>query len=80
MATITTKCGDCGWTYPTRLLNPMRSNDGTTPAICGICALARKNRIHGTSFETFSGDFAEQLRLEALEWRRRNPDMAGVSS
>jgi hypothetical protein len=72
---MTTKCERCHWTYPIRLLSAMKTSKGDTGEICGICALALKNEVHGTHDEHFNGQWAEHLRMEAISWRRRHPDM-----
>jgi len=71
------KCGRCGVEYPPEILSPMIGALITSP-VCGICALAMRNAIHGDNRQQFSeGSHAEWNRLEALDWRERLA--AGVS-
>ena len=56
------KCNDCKVDYPAHLLSAR---------ICGICALARKNSIHGSNFTEFGGEIAEEMRQGAIGWRKK---------
>lgn len=71
----TTACERCKWRYPARLLSSMTTSKGDTGEICGICALAVSNEVHGIQRTEFTGQWAEHLRQEAIEWRKRHPDM-----
>lgn len=62
------RCEGCQHEYPPNLVQPFMSN-GPTKFLCGICALAEKNRIHGTSDTSFFGGEAERQRLAAIRWR-----------
>lgn len=77
---FTTQCERCHWRYPTRLLSPMQTSKGATGDICGICALAVSNEVHGITREKFTGQYAEHLRQEAIQWRERHPDLAPAPS
>lgn len=67
------KCSRCHWDYPSQILSPFISSAGNRQNCCGICALELKNEIHGTRWEHFDGSIAEQMRLEAVQWRKRHP-------
>lgn len=71
-------CGHCFLPYPDELLTPMMTTDGYTPPICGICALALKNQIHGTHLTQFIGEQAEEMRRRAWRWRNRHPNAQPV--
>ena len=62
------KCSDCKIDYPSDLVQPFIYYDSVVD-VCGICALARKNALHGTHFTEFTGEMAEYLRLEAVRYR-----------
>jgi hypothetical protein len=59
------KCKICKIEYPDEIL----SN-----GICGICALELTNKIHGTNRTSFNGEMAEDLRLQAIAWRKKYKD------
>ncbi len=58
-------------------LNPVIGGEVTAP-ICGCCALAIVNEIHGTRMKAFHGELAEDARQAALEWRRANPKIVSA--
>ena len=64
-------CGDCNFPYPVGLLSPVTGTEGTSPPICGVCALDRMNAAHGTKFTRFQGETAEQFRIAAHLWREK---------
>lgn len=68
-------CGGCRWRYPSELLAPYVSN-GKTLLRCGICALEESNRLHGIRRTTFGGGMAEDMRLDAIDWREGHRDSA----
>lgn len=68
-----TACPHCAWKYPNELLMPVVGSD-PTPPICGICALAHTNKIHGAARTQFQGTVAEEYRLDAIDWRRVHPE------
>ena len=39
--------------------------------LCGICALAAKNAVHGTNFKKFNGEITESLRQRAIAFRKK---------
>ena len=67
-------CPRCAWPYPTDLLVPMFiGGSGYTAPVCGVCALDLTNAVHGTRLVAFQGEIAEDMRQQALAWRRRHP-------
>jgi hypothetical protein len=66
------KCSDCGWTYPDGYVNPFVSSKGNE-MLCGICALAASNELHGTHWKQFGGETAEDARQDAVAYRELNP-------
>lgn len=69
-----TKCTQCNWKYPDELLNPLMTNKGYIPDVCGICALQISNMMMGEKRKTFNGETAEDLRQQAIEWRLKHAD------
>ena len=67
-----TKCGHCKVKYPDELLSPMFTNKGITEDVCGICALALSNEALGINRKEFNGEIAEQMRLDAIEFRKKH--------
>lgn len=68
------RCDECDWDYPESLLSSMTiGNLGVTQPICGPCALELANTIMGFERTSFSGEIAEKMRLDALEWRKSYP-------
>lgn len=67
-------CKGCDWDYPEEMLSRIFSNEGHTDPLCGICALAYINRVHGTRRKSFHGEQAESHRREALAWRTKHPE------
>lgn len=71
------KCEDCGIDFPDHLVHVMHvgeKRDNATPVglLCPICALKKRNLIHNLPADTpFSGEQAEALRQEALEFVRK---------
>ena len=61
----------CNVIYPNELVSPLGGN--VRGNVCGICALAVSNSISSRSMKRkkFDGEIAEQLRLKAIEWRKR---------
>jgi hypothetical protein len=66
-----TGCTRCGTRYPDRLVTPMMINSAYT-MVCGVCALELSNQIHGTNRRKFTGEQAEQLRLDTVAWRKKH--------
>jgi hypothetical protein len=64
------KCQKCEIDYPFWYISTMSSNEGTQE-LCGICALAESNRIHGADRKKFDGTRAEELRKLAIAWRKK---------
>ena len=64
------KCTQCRWEYPDELLQPLQTGEGVIGQMCGICALAWVNEMHGLKREKFDGENAEDLRLRAIQWRK----------
>jgi hypothetical protein len=65
-----TKCGNCKIKYPDELLSPGMGL-GTSDSMCGICALELSNKMLGINRTEFTGEIAEQMRLDAIEWRKK---------
>lgn len=65
----TATCHDCQIEYPDELVVPYFDGQTYTP-VCGICALARVNKLHGTQTRRFHGQAADALRLAAIRFRR----------
>lgn len=66
------KCTSCQWEYPDHLLNPLMTSHGMVGQVCGICALAISNDMLGIKRKKFDGENAEELRLEAVAWRKKH--------
>jgi hypothetical protein len=66
------KCDECEISYPDELVQPMTSSLGLAH-LCGICALALKNRVHGTNDKKFSGPQAEAIRKRCVQYRKDHP-------
>ena len=45
---------------------------GTSVDVCGICGLNLSNFILGVRRTKFNGEIAEQMRLDAIEFRKKN--------
>jgi hypothetical protein len=71
-------CPGCLVDYPPRYLNPMFVGKGYTPPICGVCALALTNQIHGSTSKTFTGEMSEAMRLDALAHRSKTRQVASA--
>ena len=67
------KCDECSWNYPEYILSGFFSSQGYKRNICGICALALSNELHGTNWHKLIGATAEGLRLAAIQWRKEYP-------
>lgn len=67
------RCPKCKWNYPEHYLHSMFVNSAHTAPICGICALAISNHVHGINRKRFQGQMADKARLDAIRWRKRNP-------
>lgn len=69
------KCEICKWSYPTVLVNIMRSSasEFNLKAMCGICGLEATNTVHGTNRQKFDGEVAELMRQQAILWREKHP-------
>jgi hypothetical protein len=68
-------CADCKREYPDELTAPFNGR-----IICGICALAATNAMHGTSFTSFQGEAAEDMRLDCIAYNRDRQDHQKVPS
>jgi len=69
------KCAKCKINYPKELVSAMASFvNGRMhyQNLCGICALAASNRIHGIHRRRFTGMMAEQMRQEAIKFRKEH--------
>lgn len=66
-------CGRCGLPYPSDMLNPVVGDALIKTPVCGICALAMVNAVHGTKMKRFHGELAEEFRERAIAWRKKHP-------
>ena len=73
---VSMKCEECKFDYPSELLYPSHSSEGALFQICGICALEISNRVTGFKRERFTGMFAEAMRQAAIKWREEHPPNA----
>jgi hypothetical protein len=66
------RCAHCEVDYPPEILNPLFTDKGTTPPICGICALEASNKTLPPRLRRsgFDGEMAEDARQRALAHRR----------
>jgi hypothetical protein len=66
------KCSQCGVKYPDELLTPKMTTKGTFVDVCGICGLNLSNSILVVRQTKLDGEIAEQMRLDAIEFRKKN--------
>jgi hypothetical protein len=71
-------CARCRVRYPTALLSPltdilMTDTGEPAQAVCGICALALMNQRRGSNDTRLESQMAEDLRQQAIAWRREHP-------
>lgn len=65
-------CGRCKLPYPEELLTQMFiGGQGYTEPVCGICALEISNELHGVVRKRFQGEMAEDMRQQAIRWRKQ---------
>lgn len=74
-----TRCSCCKVNYPDGLVVLMMVN-GERPLVCGICALDISNEAHGITRKRFDGEFAEDLRQQAIEFRKRKSSAVEVET
>jgi hypothetical protein len=56
------------------LLSPLLVEEGEpAQAVCGICALALMNEKRGSRDTLLKSDAGEDLRQQAIAWRREHP-------
>jgi hypothetical protein len=56
------------------LLSPLLGDEGEpAQAVCGICALALMNEKRGSRDTRLKSETAEDLRQQAIAWRREHP-------
>jgi len=69
------KCDECHWPYPTHYTTYFDTNlvEYRGKYVCGICALEMTNKVHGVIRLKFDGEFAEKMRLAAIQWREKHP-------
>lgn len=70
-------CSKCQTDYPAGV--PVREFRSNRPPyakrLCGICALAMTNEIHGDNRKTFTlGSMAEEARLAAVKFKKGATD------
>lgn len=70
------KCPVCKWKYPDigYLSALFVGSLGYTAPICGICALEESNRALGVKRTSFHGQMAEEMRQDAIHWRKKHPE------
>jgi hypothetical protein len=67
-------CARCRVRYPTGLLSPLETDQGEpAQTVCGICALALMNQKRRSSDTRLKSELAEDLRQQAIAWRREHP-------
>ena len=68
----TMPCHGCNRKFPAELIQPFFSTEGNAK-LCPICALERRNKLHGLPPNTpFQGGEAHRLWTEALEYLAKN--------
>ncbi len=70
------RCRHCGERFPEHLIQPYITNNGNI-SVCGICALAISNEMHGMNRTEFGGEMANQYLVETkayLAEKRRRED------
>jgi uncharacterized protein CbrC (UPF0167 family) len=65
------KCSKCKVKYPEGYTAPMFTNEGIQKDLCGICALEESNAALGIKRKSFSGETAEAMRIDAIEYRNK---------
>lgn len=66
------KCNVCTHNFPDHLIQPLVSTQGTQ-AMCPICALKARNKMHGLPEKTpFHGEIAKRYHKEAVQHLRKN--------
>jgi hypothetical protein len=56
------------------LLSPLGTDEGEPgQTVCGICALALMNQKRRSSDTRLNSEMAEDLRQQAIAWRREHP-------
>ena len=65
-------CTECRVVYPAHLLSPFIACGKESKPVCGICALRLSNTLHGFKRRRFQGEIAEEMRQEAVAWRRKS--------
>lgn len=64
------KCNKCGVDYPDGYLSPIMGT-GVAEMVCGICALELSNQVLGINRTEFQGEMAEDLRQDAIAYRKQ---------
>jgi hypothetical protein len=69
------KCNRCKLWYPDGYTSPVIGILGINcGGVCGICALDITNEILGVEREKFNGEQAENMRQNAILWRKTSID------
>jgi hypothetical protein len=69
-----TVCRRCRVRYPTALLSsPLIAEGELASTVCGICALALMNKRSGSKETRLEDEAAEDMRQQAIVWRREHP-------
>ena len=72
------KCAECGYAFPTELLNRMfvgrSTGSGYTEEICPMCA-----KVHGTNRKCFKGKIAQNYLKKALKIKEKQKKQKGDS-
>lgn len=61
------QCKDCRRVFPDRFIQPMHTTIGMF-SVCAICALSRRNKMHGLNDSRFVGEMANKLLRETRKY------------
>lgn len=65
-------CARCKWNYPdVGYVSDIFTSTQGYLHVCGICALAITNELHGTNMTEFHGEMAEQVRQDCIAYREQ---------
>ena len=75
------KCSECNEDFPPDIMSIFVSsgNERIRKHMCGVCALAKRNFIHGLPMDTpFAGGVAQWCYEEALEIKKKREASNGT--
>lgn len=75
------KCSECNEDFPPDIMSIFVSSgdERIRKHMCGVCALAKRNRIHGLPMDApFSGGVAQWCYEEALEIKKKREASNGT--